>query len=248
MNGARQLLFTLFAFAATLTSGFSAKSPKIVFLAGEYEYHSKESLPVFARGLEQKYDLHTIVLERPDETNRQTIPGLEALADADLMVVMVRRMTLPPAELEKIKDYVKSGRPIVGIRTASHAWQNWKEWDHEVLGGNYQNHRGNKLKTTVSIVPGAEDDPILKGVTGFLSDGSLYRNTPLQEGSKPLLMGRVTGFPPEPVAWTRETHGARVFYTSLGHPNDFKQPAFQHLLTNGILWALNRPVGAKERP
>jgi type 1 glutamine amidotransferase len=108
-----------------------------------------------------------------------------------------------------------------------------------VLGGNYQNHRANTLKTTVTIAPDAKDNPILRGVSGFVSDGSLYRNTPLQPGVKPLLIGSVTGFPSEPVAWTHQYRGGRIFYSSLGHPNDFKEASFQHLLRNAISWASN---------
>ena len=219
-----------------------AAAPKIVFLAGEFEYHSKETLPPFAKKLQDQFNLTTVVLARPDDEKQQTIPGLDQLKDADLLVVMVRRMTLSENELNQIKAYVNSGKPIVGIRTASHAFENWKEWDHEVLGGNYQNHRGNQFKTTVTIVPEAKDHPILKGVTGFVSDGSLYRNTPLQKGSKPLLMGTIPDFASEPIAWTHEYKGARVFYTSLGHPNDFKEASFENLLSNAIFWALNKPA------
>lgn len=221
----------------------NAKTPKIVFLAGEYEYSSKESLPPFAREIADKFDVNTVVLERPADPKQQTIPGLEALADADLVIVFVRRMTLPEAELEQIKAYVKSGRPIIGLRTASHAFENWKEFDREVWGGNYGNHHGNKLKTTVSVLPEAASHSLTKGVTGFVSEGSLYRNTPLQPKARPLLQGRVEGFPPEPVAWTHEREGGgRTFYTSLGHPDDFKEASFRRLFSNAIEWALGAPL------
>ena len=223
-----------------------AAEPKIVFIAGEYEYHSKETLPPFARQLAQDFKVETVVLERPDDPKQQTIPGLDALESADLVVLLIRRMTLPEAELGKIKACIQSGKPVIGLRTASHSFENWKSFDHEVLGGNYQGHHGNKLKTTVTVLPSAAGHPILKGVDGFVSEGSLYKNTPLQPGARPLMLGKVTGFPAEPVAWTRENQGARVFYTSLGHPDDFKNESFQNLLRNSINWALGQPLEARK--
>jgi len=226
----------------------AGEGPKIVFIAGEYEYHSKETLPPFAAALSRDFAARTMMLVRPDDPKAETIPGLDQLADADLVVLLVRRMTLPEAELNQIKAYVKSGRPLVGLRTASHAFQNWKEFDADVLGGHYEGHHGNVLKTSVSLAEGQRGHPILRGVASFVSDGSLYKNTPLRPGAKPLLIGKVEGQPAEPVAWTNELNGARIFYTSLGHPNDFQEPAFQNLLRNGIEWALGQPLKKKAAP
>ncbi|MGZ8940148.1 MAG: ThuA domain-containing protein [Limisphaerales bacterium] len=225
---------------------WGAEKPRIVFIAGEYEYHSKETLPPFAAELEKDFDVTTVMLERPEDTKVQSIPGLEKLAQADLAVLYVRRMTLPENELAEIRKYVESGKPLVALRTSSHAFENWKEFDKEVLGGNYGNHYGNKLKTTVSVAAGAKDHPLLRGVSEFVSDGSLYKNTPLGPGAKVLLMGAVEGHAPEPVAWTRENKGARVFYTSLGHPQDFKEESFRNLVRNGIEWGLQKPLRKKE--
>jgi type 1 glutamine amidotransferase len=181
-------------------------------------------------------------LQRPDDPKNHTIPGLEALDSADLAILFIRRITLPKSEVDQIRKYVQSGKPLIGLRTASHSFENWKEFDKEVLGGNYQNHYGNKLKTAVTLAPAAQDHPITKGFTSFVSDGSLYKNTPLQPAAKPLLMGKVEGFAAEPVAWTHEYKGARVFYTSLGHPSDFKESAFKVLVKNAIAWTLNKPL------
>jgi type 1 glutamine amidotransferase len=238
----KTLAFTLlFLFLQTVC----AKPLNIVFISGEYEYHSRETFPVYAAQLAREFDVKTTVLTRPEEEKVQTIPGLEKLEQADLVILMIRRMVLPPEQLDRIKAYLNSGRPLIGLRTASHSFENWKEFDHLVLGGNYQNHRGKELKTHVSLAPGQMENPLLKGVSGFTSDGSLYRNTPLQSGTTPLLIGKVEGFPAEPIAWTHHYKGGRIFYSSLGHPNDFKEPSFQHLLHNAIEWALEKPLPAR---
>jgi type 1 glutamine amidotransferase len=221
---------------------FSAQAPVIVFVSGEFEYHSRETFPAFAKELEKDYNVKTIVLERPADEKAQTIPALEKLEQADLLVIMIRRMVLPEEQLNRFKRYLDSGKPLIGLRTASHSFENWKEFDAQVFGGNYQNHHANEYKTTVSVIPEARDNLILRGVTGFVSDGSLYKNTPLRAGSIPLLRGVIEGQPPEPVAWTHEYHGSRIFYSSLGHPNDFKNDSFVNLLHNAMEWTLNKPL------
>ncbi|HYE32306.1 MAG TPA: ThuA domain-containing protein [Methylomirabilota bacterium] len=228
-------------FATVLLPALAADKPTIVLISGEYEYKSAQTLPEFKKYLEANFPVNCIYLQRPAATNEQTIPGLEALEKADLVVLFSRRMTLPEAELARFKAYVKSGKPIVGIRTASHSFENWKEFDAEVLGGNYGRHLQKDLKTTVTIAPQAGQHPILEGVAGFVSNGSLYRNSPLKSGTTPLLIGKISSGDTHPVAWTFQPNGARVFYTSLGHQDDFKEESFRRLLVNGIFWALNAP-------
>ena len=225
---------------------WGAEKPRIVFIAGEYEYKSKESLPPFAKELAREFEVETVMLQRPDDEKVQSIPGLEALREADLAVLFVRRMTLPESELAEIRKYLEAGKPLVALRTSSHAFENWKEFDKEVLGGNYKGHNGNKLKTAVTVRKEAERERLLNGVKGFVSEGSLYKTSPLREGTKVFLMGAVEGHPPEPVAWTQEYKGGRIFYTSLGHPNDFKEESFQRLLRNGMEWALGEPLKKTE--
>ncbi len=220
-----------------------AKPPTIVLISGEFEYQSAETLPLLKTRLEAKLGAKCIYLQRKPGTNVHDIPGLEALDTADLAILFIRRMTLPEDQLAHFKRYAASGRPIIGLRTASHAFENWKEWDHEVLGGNYQNHHNNKLATTIRIAPEAAENPLLAGVAKeFATPGSLYRNTPLAAEAKVLLMGSVEGKPAEPVAWTHSFKGTPVFYTSLGHPKDFEIESFNRLLLNAVQWALAQPV------
>ena len=71
----------------------SANLPTIVLVSGEDEYHSAETLPVFAKFLGTNYSFKTIYLERKPKPD--TIDGLDALDRADLLIVFARRMTLP---------------------------------------------------------------------------------------------------------------------------------------------------------
>ena len=212
--------------------------PTVVLVSGEDEYHSAETLPAFAKFLETNSAVRTIYLERQTKPDR--IEGLEALERADLVIVFARRMTLPADQLRRFQKYFDSGKPVIGLRTASHAFQNWLAFDAQVLGGNYGNHYGKDLRPQIAVAPTAKGHPILRGVpANFASVGSLYRNTPLQTNTTTLLTGSIPGHT-EPVAWTHDYRSARVFYTSLGHAKDFAEPAFRRLLVNAIDWALQR--------
>lgn len=232
------------------------RRPKVVCVIGEDEYKTWETLPEFAerdlrwRGLDVR-------IVQADPANKHHFPGLvEAVGDADLVVVSIRRRALPKEQLDALRAHLAAGKPLLGIRTASHAFaprgedvnqgDAWPGFDPDVLGGNYQGHHGSGPRATISLAPGAEKNPILTGVRieGLVSSGSLYRVNPLARGTTPLLLGSVPDKPAEPVAWTHSfgPARARVFYTSLGHPDDFKEAAFRRLLLNGILWSMDRPI------
>jgi type 1 glutamine amidotransferase len=229
----------VFLALACVLSAQAANPPTVVLVSGEDEYHSAQTLPAFAKFLETNYALKTVYLERqkPD-----SVPGLDALGRADLLIVFARRMMLPEEQLARFQKYFGSGRPVIGLRTASHAFQTWLVFDKQVLGGNYQNHYGKDFTPKITHATTAKGHPILRGVPEtFSSAGSLYRNTPLQTNTTLLLTGTIPDHT-EPVAWTHDYRGARVFYTSLGHEKDFEDEAFRRLLANAIHWALNRPL------
>ena len=187
-----------------------------------------------------------------DEQDPNYFAGLEALDSADLLVLSVRRRTLPEGQLAKIRAYVEAGKPLAALRTSSHAFalrsgeppkghDVWPEFDREILGGNYHNHFGTKLKTFVKRSPAAKDHPILAGVPAeeFPVTSSLYKNHPIADAATVLVTGRVEGVEQhEPVAWTYDRDGQRVFYTSLGHPGDFENEAFRLMLTNAVAWGI----------
>ena len=226
------------------------KRPHVVIVSAEREYKTEQTLPVFARKHLGKDFRVSYVFGNPKERN--DLPGIEVLKDADLLLLSVRRRALPKKQLNIIRRYVNSGKPIVGIRTAGHAFAlrkgpppeghaMWRRFDSDVLGGNYHGHHGNEFLPTVSVASGEEKHPILAGVklNGFKTSGSLYQVSPLKESTTPLLTAAIENVPAEPVAWTNVgQNGVRVFYTSLGHPDDFQSPAFNRLLKNAVYWAV----------
>jgi len=233
--------------------------PHVVFLIGEREYQTNETLPKFA--IEQLGKDYKTSIVHASEEDKNRFPGIEIVEDADLLFVSVRRRTLPPDQLQLVRDHVAAGKPVIGIRTASHAftlrnqpppdgYDAWPEFDAQVFGGNYSNHHGNKLVATVNVINEHADHEILEGVPNeeFTSNGSLYVVSPLAEGTTPLLMGRVEGHDPEPVAWTfTRKDGGRSFYTSLGYPDDFETLAFVAMLKNAIDWAAESTSEVSQR-
>jgi trehalose utilization protein len=230
-----------FGRAAALQAASSDRKPlTICMLSGSAEYKSNESLAAFQQVVEKQYPIKCLRVFWKSKTD---LPGLEALATSDVMLLFTKRLELRADQLELVKKYCLAGRPIVGVRTASHAFQNWLELDHLILGGDYQGHYGDGLVTKVAIASGAANHPILAGIQPFETPSKLYKNPHLAKDTNLLLSGSIPDHT-EPVAWTRENRGGRVFYTSLGAPNDFEMKAFQTLLTNAIFWtARQKPVG-----
>ena len=153
-----------------------------------------------------------------------------------------------------MKAFVASGRPVVGIRTANHAFAArpgtaipeghaaWNEIDRELFGGHYTNHYGPGPSVILAAVSGMEQHPILGQVdlTKLTGRGTLYQTAPLNAGTTPLVSGSIPEKPAQPLAWTNRSQsgGGRVFYTSLGHLDDFAQPEFRQLLLNAICWGV----------
>src|SRR5205823_1168306 len=147
-----------------------------------------------------------------DPITRDNIPGLEALRSADLMILFTRFRDLPDEQMKLVAEYVESGRPIVGLRTATHAFDikegktfarySWrsKDWDggfgRQVLGETWISHHGQhgKQSTRGVLAEGAADHPILRGI----KDGDIWGPTdvygvrlPLPGDSRPLVLGQV---------------------------------------------------------
>lgn len=228
--------------------------PKVLLAISEDEYKTGQTLPVFAQDvLRDRLGLDATALQG-DPNNLNVLPGLAAELDkADLLLLSLRRRAIPEADLKAVRKYLSSGKPLVGIRTASHAFDargkgptgsaEWTTFDPEVLGGNYHGHHGVGPLTDVTVAPAGKDHPILTGIQApFQGHGSLYQVSPLASSTTALLIGTIPNKPKEPVAWVNTYGNSRIFYTSLGHPDDFKEDAFVRLLGNAVLWTLDKPV------
>src|SRR6202050_2147119 len=216
------------AILIALLIGIGCDGKNIVLIAGDQEYRSEESIPALAKILETRHGFHCTVLY---SINRQTgaidpstidsIPGLEALRKADLMVLFTRFLELPDDQMKEIVDYTNSGRPIVGLRTATHAFNYVKRpgspyakygaqnkdggYGRAVLGETWIAHYGahQKESTRGVIAAGMGEHPILRGVRDIWGESDVYEITTLSGDSRPLVMGQVLlamdpSSPPDP--------------------------------------------------
>ncbi|HEX4146627.1 MAG TPA: ThuA domain-containing protein [Pirellulales bacterium] len=194
---------------------------QVVLVSGDQEYRSEEGLPQLAKILAKYHGFNCTVLfainpadGTIDVDNENNIPGLEALEHADLMIIATRYRNLPDEQMKHVAEYVASGKPVIGLRTATHAFKIPEgrkyayfgddhaggPWDggfgRQVLGEHWINHHGKhgKQSTRGIIAPGQADNPILRGI----HDGDIWGPTdvyavrlPLPEGCTPLVLGQV---------------------------------------------------------
>lgn len=260
--------------------GPEVKPPHVIFIMGDEEYRSEESMPMIAKILRREmgatislcYAVDSAGIIDPNRLDH--IEGLEALRNADLMVMFTRFRALPKEQAQLILDYAESGKPLVGFRTSTHAFLYQEdssmmhlnnEWPVKVFGQQWITHHGHfedgNLPLTAVRPYENTATPILNGVAPFEAYSWLYHvdggDWKLYGDSNPFLEGRslrsqheedgrLHEFPlTNPVAWTKTYTGrsgkaARVFFTTLGHPYDFKLEDMRKLALNGIYWALGR--------
>ncbi len=264
----------------------------LVFLTGDEEYRSEEGLPMLAKILSQRHGFKCIVLFAldPDGTvnpdNNRSVPGIEALDQADGIVMMLRFRQWPDAAMKHFEAAVLRGVPIVALRTSTHAflfppnspgaYTRYNNFGREVLGENWVSHWGpNRRGATRGIVePGAEADPLLRGVSGIFGDSGVYETHPVPD-AKILLRGQaLKGMSPtdEPdtylrtrrsdnqnqgvnspamaVAWIRQNRNPngktnRVFCTTMGAATDLANEGLRRLVVNAVLWGFEIDVPTK---
>jgi len=196
------------------------KGKHIVLVSGDEEYRSEETLPQLGKILARHHGFKCTVLFAIDpkdgtiNPNVSNIPGLEALTTADLLIIFTRFRDLPDDQMEHLVEYIESGRPIIGLRTATHAFNikkgkkyekySWASSDkdypqgfgRQVLGETWISHHGQhgRQSTRGLVAKGQEDHPILRGIR----DGDIWGPTdvygvrlPLPGDSQPLVLGQV---------------------------------------------------------
>ena len=201
-------------------TGGPGKGKHIVFVSGDDEYRGEEGLPMLAKIMAVHHGFKCTVLFaiNPNtgeiEPSYQTnIPGLEALKSADLMVALLRFRDLPQEQMQHIVDYTNSGKPIIGMRTSTHAF-NIKNaespfrkysfnfgadfkggWGRQVLGETWINHHGAHGRESPRgiIAEDGNDHPIVRGCPAgsIWGDTDVYGIRSLEGDSKPLVYGQV---------------------------------------------------------
>lgn len=278
MKPRERMIGVLFALNSLLLLGSVAtadqgKMPHAVIVVGTLHYSPELTMPVFAKELERFGFRTTIVMGdgNPERKTENVLPGIEALADADVAIFFMRFLNLPDDEWQPIEDYLKSGRPVIGLRTANHSFRYPKDhpqsaWNdgfgRRVLGTPYIVHQSSRTK--ISVVDKHRKHPVMTHVTkkDWESPGTLYL-TRLESGAVPLVIGTGEGKPrlleksfgpimvneseSDIVAWAWENEwGGKVFGTTFGHPGDFAEESFVRMLVNGACWTVDHPLPAAD--
>jgi hypothetical protein len=197
------------------------KGKKVVLISGDEEYRSEEALPQLAKILARHHGFDCTVVFAIDPATgminpntNDNIPGLEKLESADLMVIATRFRNLPDEQMKHVDAFLKAGKPVVAMRTATHAFNipegrtyRRYSWDfpgegfaqgfgRQVLGETWISHHGGHGSESTGglVAPDAKDHPILRGI----KDGEIWGPTdvygvrlPLPGDSKPLVLGAV---------------------------------------------------------
>ena len=215
----------------------------IVFLAGDHEYRSEETLPALARILANHFGFKCTVLFTVDPKTGEiapgnsNMPGTEALDTADLAVVFLRFQNFPQGQMKPFDDYLNRGGPVVGLRTATHAFRSKaadlfskyssdskaadydRGFGHQVLGQTWVGHYGknHQQSTRITVVDGRKNHPILRGVkdvwvqagayVGKPTDGEVLTTAQPLDGMTPESSADATK-PPMPSEWTRSYKSA----------------------------------------
>ena len=197
------------------------KGKSVVLVSGDEEYRSEEALSQLAKILSLRHGFDCTVLYaidpatgKIDPNKNDNIPGLEKLATADVMVIATRFRNLPDEQMRHIDAYLKAGKPVVAMRTATHAFNipegreyRRYSWDfpgegfaqgfgRQVLGETWiSHHGGHGSESTRGIAaPGAADHPILRGIArrSIWGPTDVYGvRLPLPGDSQPLVLGAV---------------------------------------------------------
>lgn len=208
--------------AVTLPGGDGiGKGKHVVLLSGDQEYRSEEAIPQLAKILSTHHGFKTTSLFTVDKNGHidptvNDVPGLEALKTADLFIIFTRFLALPDDQMAHIAAYVEAGKPVVGLRTSTHAFNypgnsksnfakfgngsGVKGWEggfgKVVLGERWVNHHGNHGKEGTRGVPapGQESSPILKGIAegSIFGTSDVYTVTLPLPGCTPVVLGQVT--------------------------------------------------------
>ena len=259
------------------------KGKHVVFIAADQEYRSEQALPMLARMFAKHHGFDCTVLfsvndkgevdptrkiRWEDKAVTHDIPGLEHLAKADLLVIFSRLISLPEKQLAHVYQYLDSGKPVIGIRTANHGFLGFEykkggkkiDFGEDVLGGSFRGHHGRWMadSTRGILVEKNKDHPVLKGVTDIWGLSDVYRTykegdrlpaacTPLVDGQP--LVGRKpddaanTKLIALPVAWVKtwtpdSGKTARVFHTTMGSAEDYRNAGLRRLTANAAYWCL----------
>ncbi len=273
---------------ASDTLVFEAKNsegaaPHVVLVAGDEEYRTEETMPMLAKLLSQKHGFKCTVVfsfgpdgaDYIDPNNQKGLRGLEALDTADLMIIGTRFRQPDEVQAEHITKFLNAGKPLIGIRTSTHAFNGngsfggvgFGEFGRKILGEQWVNHHGGHKREGCRgvIEPASASHAILNGVTDVFAPSDVYGVTHLTEFDQVLMRGAVTdsldpaseiiegekNAPMQALAWLHTyttpdgTAEGHTFCTTAGASVDFVSEDLRRMVVNAAYFLLNKDVPVK---
>ncbi|MCA9135793.1 MAG: ThuA domain-containing protein [Planctomycetales bacterium] len=264
---------------------FSAKEPangKVVLVAGDEEYRSEESMPMLAKILSVHHGFDCTVLFSMSEDGTYVDPnhsagivGWEALDDADLMIIGTRFRTPSESQAAHITRFIDAGKPLIGIRTATHAFNGkgsfggdvtYGSFGRKILGEQWVSHHGQHKRQGARgvLVDGTKNHPILNSVTDVFAPSDVYGVTHLTDDDTILLRAAVTesldpksanidgakNDPMQPFAWLHHyvsPNGTKgqSFCTTAGASVDLVNEDLRRMIVNAVYFLTEKPVPEK---
>lgn len=183
----------------------------VVFVAGDEEYRTEESMPMLAKILSQKHGYNCTVVfsmgpdgaDYIDPNNQQGLRGLKSLKAADLMIIGTRFRQPSAEQAAFVTEYLKAGKPVIGLRTSTHSFRGpekfgdvltFDEFGLKILGEQWVSHHGqHKVQGARGLPePGSGDHPILRGVDDVFAPSDVYGVIHLTAADQILMRGAVT--------------------------------------------------------
>lgn len=211
---------------------------RVALVSGAETYNSDQAFADLAAYLRREHGMECEVLRMSED--KTAIVGIERLLEADTAVFHVRRKTLNPQNLAILKRFFESGKGFVALRSTSHGWENWKDFDQAVLGAKYGGPGGNNFGNATQLHFKAH--PIWKGVEGLDTKRDVYRITEVAPDVEVILEAE-TKNGKVPVGWTRPHHNSRLAYIALFYEID--QPPFQRAMANAVRWVTAPATAAR---
>jgi type 1 glutamine amidotransferase len=199
-------------------------------------------MTAFKSILERQYHVNCTASFYTGTGSPSKIENLDSLKSADLLILFARRMSLREDQMKLIRAHWEQSKPIVGIRTACHAFQKADNEmiDRKLFGGHYGVGPSSNGGYQTAVAKGQENHPVLRGVGEIKAAKYAYGNGPLAESAVVLhIVGRIKD-KSFPVTWVNTCKGGRYFYTSLGATEDFQQESMKRLLVNAVFWTTQR--------
>ena len=260
------------------------KGKHIVLVAGDEEYRSEESMPMLGKILSKHHGFDCTVVfawsedgNYIDPNNQKGLHGMSALDKADLMLIGTRFRRPSPEDAAYVTAFLNAGKPVIGIRTATHAFTGDAEFGTlpagkfglKILGEQWVNHHGgHKRQGARGVIEEKNaDHPVLRGVKDVFGPSDVYGVIHLTDDDRILLRGAVTesldpkskpvegkkNDPMQPLAWLHnytapdDRTKGKAFCTTAGASVDLLSEDLRRLLVNAAYHLTGLEVPEKAR-